>query len=191
MLLLVLPAVFVPVTPLQHCVQGRSAAALLGQEGAFLVSTPLMKLYLLGVLQRGWDALLKCLLICVFALHSYRTAPLSCSCRLHSTFDAAQVDSALAVVRGVLAGKSLNDALVATRQHSASEYQYQFVKARNDYLQQARPAPRPQGTVRCRRRGSVRCRHLCRMVELQRPALLTWGFQGCQTLGQKGVFAAA
>ena len=66
-------------------------------------------------------------------------------CIFHLFTDAAQVDSALAVVRGVLAGKSLGDALVATRQHSASEYQYQFVKARNDYLQQARPAPRPQG----------------------------------------------
>ena len=59
--------------------------------------------------------------------------------QLCSNCDAAQVDSALAVVRGVLAGKSLGDALVATRQRSASEYQYQFVKARNDYLQQARP----------------------------------------------------
>ncbi|KAK9843460.1 hypothetical protein WJX81_004052 [Elliptochloris bilobata] len=50
------------------------------------------------------------------------------------------VDSALTVVRGLLAGKSLGDALVATRQHSASEYQFQFVKARNDYLQQVEDA---------------------------------------------------
>ena len=64
---------------------------------------------------------------------------------LYLDLEPAQVDSALTVVRGILAGKSLGDALVATRQHSASEYQYQFVKARNDYLQQARPAPHPHG----------------------------------------------
>lgn len=66
----------------------------------------------------------------------------------------------MAVVRGVLAGKSLGDALVATRQHSASEYQYQFVKARNDYLQQARPAPCP-ALFGCRSLWSAHCRHLC------------------------------
>lgn len=57
-----------------------------------------------------------------------------------------QVDSALTVMRGILAGKSLGDALVATRQCTASEYQFQFVKARNDYLQQARPADVSSGT---------------------------------------------
>ena len=78
----------------------------------------------------------------MFAHRVSQTISLCCSPAYHNTiFYAAQVDSALAVVRGVLAGKSLGDALVATRQHSASEYQYQFVKARNDYLQQARPAP--------------------------------------------------
>ena len=78
---------------------------------------------------------------------------------LYPGYDGTQVDSALTVVRGVLAGKSLGDALVETRQHSASEYQYQFVKARNDYLQQARPAPYLQGPSAARRCWAVCCRH--------------------------------
>jgi len=47
----------------------------------------------------------------------------------------------MTVVREVLAGKSLGDALVASRQVAASEYQFQYVKARSDYLQQARARP--------------------------------------------------
>lgn len=47
----------------------------------------------------------------------------------------------MTVVREMLAGKSLGDALVASRQVAASEYQFQYVKARSDYLQQARARP--------------------------------------------------
>ena len=62
------------------------------------------------------------------------------ACTEYLLLNHLQVDSALTVMRGILAGKSLGDALVATRQCTASEYQFQFVKARNDYLQQVRPA---------------------------------------------------